>query len=97
VGAAWVTTLLAFGAALAGLVAVDAAWSVRPPARTFAHSLLVGVLVYGLATLWPAPGPWVVAKLLAAGLLVGSLYLALGEFGARAPAASLRRRQAVPQ
>jgi O-antigen/teichoic acid export membrane protein len=80
VGAALATTLVAMGGATAATGAVYAAWRILPPVATLARSLLLCVIMYGLATYWPASGILLVIKLslLAAGIVGG--FVAGGEF-----------------
>jgi O-antigen/teichoic acid export membrane protein len=82
VGAALVTTVLAALAALTAVLAVYGAWRILPPAGTAWRSLLICGLAYGLALLWPAPGPLLVVKLAVIALAIPLAYLLLGEFSA---------------
>jgi O-antigen/teichoic acid export membrane protein len=80
VGAAATTTCLAWIGAVFTMLAVHRTWHVLPPAFTFVRSIAVCGLAYSLAVLWPAPGPFLLLKLPAIGLLIVLAFLFLGEF-----------------
>lgn len=79
-GAALVTTAVASVAAMSLVFAIYRLWGILPSFLSLGRSLLLGGLVYFLATSWATPGWLVLVKLtiLGLGILVG-LWL-LGEF-----------------
>ena len=83
IGASLVTTLLAFMSALAAVLAVYRFWRIFPPAGTLARSVLLCVLAYCLAALWPAPGLLLLVKLPAIGVVIVLAFKVLREFNAQ--------------
>jgi len=81
-GAALVTSLFAGLGALATVLAVYRIWRILPPAATLLRSTLLCGLAYTLAILWPTPSLLLLLKLPVIGLLIGLLFLLLGEFSA---------------
>jgi O-antigen/teichoic acid export membrane protein len=79
-GAALVTTFLSVGGALAGFVAVYRLWGLLPRPATAVRSVVLCVPAYGVAALWPAPGPWLFLKLPTLGIMVLLGFVFLGEF-----------------
>lgn len=82
IGASLVTTLFAHLGALATVVAVYRLWQILPPAATVWRSTLLCGVAYALAVLWPTPGLLVLLKLPVVGLIIGLLFLVMGEFSA---------------
>jgi O-antigen/teichoic acid export membrane protein len=82
-GAAGVTTAVVCAGALATVLAVQRVWRVLLPMGSLVRSLALTACAYVLAATWPAPGAWLLLKLLAVCLLVPVAYLLLGEFDAR--------------
>jgi len=80
IGASLVTTILACLCALATVLAVHQMWRVFPPAATLWRSALITALAYALAAYWPVPGFWLLIKLPAIVLVIGTSLLLLGEF-----------------
>jgi O-antigen/teichoic acid export membrane protein len=80
IGASLVTTLLAFVSALAAVLAVYRFWRILPPAGTLARSILLCLLAYCLAALWPATGGLVLVKLMVIGIAIVIGFKSLGEF-----------------
>jgi O-antigen/teichoic acid export membrane protein len=81
-GAAFVTTLCAGLGALACVLVVYRLWSILPPIGTLGRSVLVSVLAYVLAVLWPAAGLFVLLKLAVIGVVIVLAYLVFREFSA---------------
>jgi len=96
-GASLVTTLVAVLGALAAVLVVYHTWRILPPTATLWRSTLLCGLAYALAILWPTHGLLVLVKLPVIGLIVGLLFLLLGEFSAGeiALARSMLRWQTV--
>lgn len=95
VGAALVTAVLSLAGACVLVLMVHRLWGILPPAMTCGRSMLIGILMYFLAGIWPTPGLLVVAKLLVGGVLILGLFFILGEFTARDIAlirSTMRRR-----
>jgi len=82
VGAASVTTGLAAFGALAGASAVCVWWRIVPPLATGLRALVLCILVYVAASLWPAPGLLLILKLAILSLLILPGFRLLGEFSA---------------
>jgi len=82
IGAALVTSLFAGLGALATVLAVYRIWRILPPTATLCRSTLLCGLASALAILWPTPGLLLLLKLPVIGLVVGLLFLLLGEFSA---------------
>ncbi|MEM8504165.1 MAG: oligosaccharide flippase family protein [Cyanobacteria bacterium P01_D01_bin.1] len=80
IGAAWITTLVAAVGALAMLAAVYYRWRILPPVLTVGRSLLVSLLVYGLASIWSVTGVWILPQLTVLALTIPLLFGLLGEF-----------------
>ena len=79
VGAAAVTTLTVFAAALASLAQVYGVWRIAPPAATVARSAVVGAALYAAAAFLPYGGAWLLLEIPALVAAGGALYLVLGE------------------
>ena len=62
IGAAWVTTGCAVAGCIACLVVVHRMWGVVPPLGTFLRGVAIAGACWGIATVWPTPGPLVFAK-----------------------------------
>jgi O-antigen/teichoic acid export membrane protein/SAM-dependent methyltransferase len=80
-GAAWVTTVCAFGGAIISVALAYRIWRIAPPLATVLRTASVAALAYVVGTHWPVSGVWIPLKLvtIAAGMLA---YLGLaGEFG----------------
>ncbi len=79
-GAATATTLCqAIGAAVSVGV-VYRLWSIVPPIGTLWRSVIISVLAYTLAVVWPASGLLLLVKLASIGVVILLAYLALREF-----------------
>jgi PST family polysaccharide transporter len=80
-GAAWVTTICAFGGAVVSVALAYKTWQIFPPPLTVLRTAAVAALAYLVAAYWPASGFLVFLKLvtIGAGMLV-CLRLT-GEFG----------------
>jgi O-antigen/teichoic acid export membrane protein len=98
-GAATVTTIVAWIGALSAAASVHQLWHVRLPTATLARSLLISAGAYVFAATWPASGfLFLSLKLSAIGLAVLLGFLALGEFNAtelRAVRTMFRRQAAL--
>ena len=96
-GAAAATTFLAWLGAGAAMLAVYRIWRILPPASTLLRSVLVCLLAYALAALWPTAGFLLLLKLPAIILLISFAFVLLGEFSDDeiALARSMLRWQAV--
>ncbi len=79
-GASWVTTVVAGLGALAGMVAVYAAWQVLPPGATWLQSVPICILAWALGRLLPAVGVLAVAKLALLAMVIVVAIALLGEF-----------------
>jgi O-antigen/teichoic acid export membrane protein len=82
IGAAAVTTSLAWLGAGSAVLAVFKVWSVAPPAVTLWRSITISAFVYALAVLWQSPGVLLLVKLPAIGGIILLSFLSLGEFSA---------------
>jgi O-antigen/teichoic acid export membrane protein len=82
-GAAMVTTGVATIGAVACIGAIYQYWRILPSAASLGRSVLVGVGVYGLATVWSTPSWMLLLKLTIASLLIPCVLLLLGEFSDR--------------
>jgi O-antigen/teichoic acid export membrane protein len=82
IGAAAVTTGLAWLGASSAVLAVFKVWNVAPPAVTLFRSIIISALAYALAVLWQSPGVLLLLKLPAVGLIIVLAFLFLGEFSA---------------
>ncbi len=81
-GAAVSTTFAFSLLVVAGLFAVEKVWDGIVLFRTFYKSLVVGLLVCG-TVFWPAPGLWLILKLVFVCLAIVGLILAQREFSRR--------------
>lgn len=81
-GAALVTALCASFGALVTVLAVYCMWRILPPVGTLSRSALVCGLAYALAILWPASGVILAVKLSVLSLVIGMVFLLLGECSA---------------
>ena len=79
-GAALVTVAVSLVGASVAVASVYAHWKVWPPARTFLHSLLVGLAVGAVSIVCPTPGVFVFAKLIILGMIAFLGYWWIGEF-----------------
>lgn len=82
-GAAIVTITVSSLGALATIFALYYLWKIFPSFLSFARSLLMAGLTYGLANIWETPNWLVIFKLLILGLLIPLGLLILGEFSDR--------------
>jgi len=80
VGASLVTTCAAILGALTTVLAVHRIWRILPPASTLLRSVLVCLLAYALADLWPTAGFLLLLKLPAIILVILFAFVLLGEF-----------------
>lgn len=80
IGAALATTVWAAVGALVGVLVVDHAAQVLPPAATLGRSVVLCGFTYALAVFWPAPGLLLFLKIPTIGLFIGLCFLMLGEF-----------------
>lgn len=97
-GAAFVTALCAWVGAVAFVLVVYRLWSIFPPIGTLWRSVVISVLAYALAVLWPATGFWVLVKLSVISVIILLTYLVLREFstGEIAQARSFLSRTTLP-
>ena len=82
IGASLATTFCAMLGAVASAFVVYRMWRILPPARTALRSLLISVIVYGIAAHWPCPGILVLLKLSVIAITVLLSYVLLGELSA---------------
>jgi O-antigen/teichoic acid export membrane protein len=97
-GAAVVMTVLAWLSAGAAMLTVHRVCGARLAGATVLRVVLTTAIVYGIASVWPASGVWLIAKLLVLSAVVLLCLLALGEL-TRADVAFLwssLRREPVP-
>lgn len=80
IGAAAATSLGQVVGAMASLVVIYRLWSVGPPVGTMWRSVVVCVLVFVLAVVWPTAGLMFLVKIACLVTLIPLAYLALGEF-----------------
>jgi O-antigen/teichoic acid export membrane protein len=80
VGAATVTTVLAFFGVMLTLIAVYRVWQILPPLYTLGRSILVCLITYALAAYIPSPGFLLLLKLGAIALLIPFLFFIFQEF-----------------
>ena len=97
-GAALVTVGVSLFGASAAVASVYALWKVWPPVRTVLHSLVIGLIVGTVSTLWPTPGFFIFAKLIILGMISVLGYWLIGEFrrGEIAAVRSLLLRKTEP-
>jgi len=81
-GAALVTVGVSLMGASAAVASVYVLCKVRPPARTILRSVVVGIAVGAISTLWSTPGIFVFAKLIVLGFISLLGYWGIGEFRA---------------
>jgi len=79
VGAAAVTTAIAAAGAAIAAALVGRVWGALPSWATCLRSALLAALAFAAVRLWPASGPWLVAKLSIASALVVGGFAVLGE------------------
>jgi len=79
-GAAAATALCQMIGATASLGVVYRLWSIGPPVGTLWRSVVIGLLAYTLAVMWPAAGILLLIKLACIGITIPLAYLALREF-----------------
>ncbi len=82
-GAALVTLFCAVVGAAITLGAIYRLWQVAPPYQTLLRSIVISLLVYYLAQIWPSSGSWLFIKLFTLSLLVPILFGLLGELSAQ--------------
>jgi len=81
-GAAVVTTSIAFLGALASVLAVHRLWGIVPAVKTVLKSALCSGIALALAILWPVSGLMLIFKLVSITLIILLTFLILGEFTA---------------
>lgn len=81
-GAAVVTALGQVIGAVASVFLVHHLWSIVPPIGTLWRSVVISVLAYTLAVIWPTSGILLLVKLTFIGAVILLAYLALREFSA---------------
>ncbi len=98
VGAAFVTAVTSWMGAATCVWVVHRLWAIIPPMGTFIRSVLVGMLAYALASLWPTSGAWVLVKMSAISGIIVLTYFILREFSAYelVQTLSLLRRKSIP-
>ncbi len=79
IGAAWVTTTVAYIGACSMLGVVARACHIPPPIFTFLRSIIVCIIAYFLSSFWPTPGLLVMIKLLLIGVAIVVLFFLTGE------------------
>lgn len=82
IGAAFVTALCSWLGAVTCVLVVYHLWSIAPPMGTLARSVVISLLAYGLAVLWPTTGFLVLVKLSVITVVIFVAYLILREFKA---------------
>ncbi|CAN2039371.1 membrane hypothetical protein [Candidatus Magnetomoraceae bacterium gMMP-15] len=80
IGASFVTAFIACLGAVVSLVAVYQVWKIYPPVKTILRSIFCSLLVFVLASLWPASGFMLILKLSIITLVIPSSLLIIGEF-----------------
>jgi O-antigen/teichoic acid export membrane protein len=81
-GAAVVTALCSWLGAVTIVLVVYRLWSIFPPMGTLWRSVVVSVLAYALAVMWPTTGLLLLIKLAFIGIVIFLGYLILREFSA---------------
>ena len=81
-GAASVTAVCSWLGAIASVWVVYRLWAILPPLGTLARSVVVSVLAYLLAVMWPTTGLLLLIKLAVIGVGIILAYLVLREFSA---------------
>lgn len=81
-GAAVATALCQAIGAVASVYIVYRLWSIVPPIGTLWRSVVISVLAYTLAVIWPTTGLLLLIKLAFIGVVILLAYLALREFSA---------------
>jgi O-antigen/teichoic acid export membrane protein len=81
-GAATATALCQAIGAVASVFLIHHLWSIVPPIGTLWRSVVISVLAYTLAVIWPTTGLLLVIKLAFIGVVIFLGYLALREFSA---------------
>jgi hypothetical protein len=96
-GAAFVTALCSWLGAVICVFVVYRLWSIGPPMATLWRSVVISVLAYIVAIIWPATGFWVLVKLSVISVFILLMYLIFCEFSADeiAKARSFLRRRTV--
>ncbi len=82
IGAAMVTTFVAWVGAFVFLYIVYRTWGVLPPVKSLLKSMLCSGIAFVLAILWPVTGLMIVLKLTAITSIILLTFLLLGEFTA---------------
>jgi O-antigen/teichoic acid export membrane protein len=97
-GAALVTVGVSLFGASVAVASVYALWKVWPPVGTLLRSLVIALVVGAGSLFWPAPGPFVLAKLIVLGVISLLGYWWIGEFrqGEIAAVRSLLHRKTEP-
>ncbi|MGH7217758.1 MAG: lipopolysaccharide biosynthesis protein [Nitrospiraceae bacterium] len=97
-GAALVTVGVSLFGASVAVASVYALWKVWPPVGTLLRSLAISLVVGAASLLWPAPGPFVLVKLIVLGMISLLGYWWIGEFrqGEIAAVRSLLLRKTEP-
>ena len=81
-GAAVTTALCQAIGAVAAIGVLYQLWSIVPPIGTLWRSIVISVLAYTLAVMWPTSGILLLAKLAFIGVVILLAYLGLREFSA---------------
>jgi len=81
-GAAMATAVCQAIGAMVAIGVIYHLWAVVPPVGTLWRSLVISVLAYALAVMWPASGFLLLVKLACIGVVILLAYLALCEFSA---------------
>lgn len=79
-GAAFVTALCSWLGAVTIVLVVYRLWSIFPPMGTLWRSVVISVLAYALAVIWPTTGLLLLSKLAFIGIVILLGYLILREF-----------------
>ena len=81
-GAATVTTALAWCGGVAVMIVHFKLWGLSPPSVSLLKSALITTIAYLLAAFWPAPGYFLLIKLPAVSLLILLAFFSMGELNA---------------
>jgi len=95
-GAAFVTTFCSWLGAMTIVLVVYRLWSIVPPIGTLWRSVVISVLAYLLAVIWPTTDLMLLVKLAFIGMVILLAYLVMQEFSAEeiAQARSFLKRKA---
>ena len=97
-GAAFVTALCSWLGAVTIVLVVYRLWSIFPPMGTLWRSVVISVLAYAVAVMWPTTGLLLLIKLAFIGVVIPLAYWVMREFSVEeiAQARSFLRGKTVP-